>query len=273
MSGKVWLPESSLVEERVTEQLTKGGGVKERHKKAKIVRRTAPTVDPRTRPSCGGNVGSRQYRTIERRSSYSKNAVHLNLNAASEPAHRNAELCGWETEGSRLTRTSLCQSSSTLKRCGTAERTLLSTPADGYRSGLQSRACSRAAGGTRRNDTLYQFRHLPDAQAYLEDYRSQCSYSALTASRESGATITEAGNEVEVGCQCGRTRGERVSTRQPVREGDRGNQLYLQQLARRLGVGVIHEKQLKYRPQPTPPSITKRHRVAADLQVTTQEER
>ena len=269
MSGKVWLPGSSLVEEKAAEQLAQVGGGKEKPKKAKIVKRTTPTVDLRAPPSCRWSAGSKQYSTIER-SSYNKNSVHLNLNAASEPAYRNAELCGWETE--REKRIALCPSSSNFRRCVTAERNLLSTPADGYRSGVPSRACSRAGGG-RRGDTVYQFKHLSDAQAYFEDYCAQCGYSAFSFSREGGEIIREVGKEVEISSQSGKTRGDIVSTRHPVTDGDRGNQLYLQQLAKRLGVCVINEKQVKYRPQPTPPSITKRNRVAADLLVTTQEER
>lgn len=270
MSGKVWLPESSLADDNVTCQSGQAHGIKEKQKKekAKIVKRTTPTVELRTPPSAD-SVARKQYRSIER-SSHNRSSIHFNLSATSELAHKITELCGWETDQG----ISPYLSSSSVRRCTAAERGSLSTPADGYRSGVQSRTCSRA-NGSRRGDMFYKFSHLADSQAYLDDYCSQCSLSLLSFPREnSNKVISEAGGEAEGNAQSGRTRGRIVPTRRLVQHGDPGgNRLYLQQLAKRLGVGVMNEKQLRYRPHPTPPSITKRNRVTADLSVVTQEDK
>ena len=268
--GKVWLQESSLTDEKGADADV---GEKRKAKKAKIPKRTTPTVVvPNSQTTYSGrNDGEngKNYATIER-SSYKKNSPVLDhedtrsgLQVTAQPC-RKAEFCGWETDGGTI-RNAL-ESSSGFKR-RVAERSSLNTPADGYRSTLQSRACSRV-GGRRRKD-CYEFKHLSDIRAYLEDYSTQCSYSGLSLPPE----VTVAIREVEIEMKR-KTQGvegrERASSRR--RGVQRGNQ-YLEDLATRLGVGVLDKKQLYHRSQPTPPSFTRKTRVAVDLLVTTQEER
>ena len=266
MSGMVWLPESSLAhDEGVDSQVEK-----EKRKKPKIVKRTAPTVELRSTQAAPSRLpgGKQSYGTIER-SRYSKNALHLNLNAPSEPCKNAAEFCGWETD--RGPRNALA-SSCTSRRCVAVDRTSLNTPADGYRSTLQSRACSRASGNKRR-DVYYEFRHFADIRDHLEDYCVHCSFSGLCLSRESVDAIREAVGE---GSNNRRKMSERVVRCVPVtRQHGEGSQPFLEQLASRLGVreSLMNEKQLRYGSQPTPPSFTKKSRVAADLLVTTQDEK
>lgn len=265
MSGRVWIPESSLTDCNTLPHT-------EKRKKAKIVRRTTPTVDIPIR--CGKNdnekikSASQNYSTIEK-NSYKKNSASLGLesgssglNTAARP-HYNPEFCGWETDvGSRNVQTS----SSTLKKSG-AERGYLSTPADGCRSGIPSRACSRAVG---RRNYFYEFKHISDTRDYITDYCSNYSYTALSLPKK---IDSELGDDME-SCVCRRDEGGRgLSGRSAVH---RGGERYLHELASRLGVGgrnSVHKKQLCHLPQPTPPSFTKRNRVAANLLVSTQDER
>ena len=257
MSGRVWLPKSSLADGKRT------GMHEVNRKKAKITRRTTSTVEPPSLQTANGGSeknGRQNYSTIER-SSYKNNSVTLEYESASSEVARpcNNQFCGWETNG--RTRSAL-ESSSSLKRYA-AERGSLSTPADGYRSGLQSRACSRAGGHKTRD--CYEFKHFTDTQAHLEDYCTRYSYTALSLPRESAGTIREVATGLDGDGHGREGRGE----------ASYGAQIGLQQLASRLGVGVRDSKQLRYRPQPTPPdpSFTKKNRVAADLLVSTQEDK
>lgn len=260
MSGKVWLQESSLTD-------CKNLPNAEKRKRAKIVRRTTPTVELPTRGRNDGekiiSVLPQNYSTIEK-NSYKKNSASLDFDcgiSGLKAAGHNPEFCGWETDvGPR----NLQASSSTLKRCA-AERSYLSTPADGYRSGLPSRTCSRAVG--RRNN--YEFNHISDTRAYIEDYRTHYSYTALNLPKK---TRSETGDDMDK-CVCRRIGegGRRTSGRGVVHRGEQ----YLNELAGRLGVGRrdsaqrLHHHQLR----PTPPSFTKRNRESANLLVSTQEEK
>lgn len=270
MSGRVWVPESSLTDCNTLPHT-------EKREKAKIVRRTTPTVEIPIR--CGKNdnekikSASQNYSTIEK-NSYKKNSASLGLesgssglNTAARP-HYNPEFCGWETDvGPRSVQTS----SSTLKKCA-SERGYLSTPADGYRSGIPSRACSRAVGRRDRNN-YYEFKHVSVTRDYIADYCCNYSYTALSLPKKTVGIDYETSDDMER-CVCRRDEGGRgLSGRSAVH---RGGEKYLYELATRLGVGgrsSVPKKQLCHLPQPTPPSFTKRNRVAANLLVSTQDER
>lgn len=266
MSGRVWIPESSLTDCNTLPHT-------EKRKKAKIVRRTTPTVEIPIR--CGKNdnekikSASQNYSTIEK-NSYKKNSASLGLesgssglNTAARP-HYNPEFCGWETDvGPR----NVQASSSTLKKSA-AERGYLSTPADGCRSGIPSRACSRAVGRRERN--YYEFKHVSDTRDYITDYCANYSYTALSLPKKAVGIDSETGDDMER-CVCRRDEeGRGFSGRSAVHRGGE-RYLHVHELASRLGVGgrnSVHKKQL---PQPTPPSFTKRF--AANLLVSTQDER
>ena len=270
MSGKVWLADSSLADGKGAD-----GEVDKKRKKAKIAKRTTPTVtvpSPQTASGRNGGEKDENYCTIER-SSY-KNSGALDDEEARSALHdaaqprKNAEFCGWETDGGTIFVRNALESSSTFRR-RVADRSSLSTPAEGYRSALQSRACSRV--GRRRKD-CYEFKHLPDTHAYLHDYCTQCSYSALSLPWEIADVIREAGKAIKREAHGAEEREGAFSRRRGARRGNR----YLEELASRLGVGVresLDKKQLRHRPQPTPPSFTKKNRVAADLLVSTREEK
>lgn len=279
MNGGVWLPESSLSDRKPPDTENK-----EREKKTKIIRRTTPTVivhRPRQAKNGGADgLKKRNYSTIET-SSYNRSSLHLALshtatknvqNSTSQlTCKKSPEVCGWETYGGHERH---LQSSSTFSRCA-AERASLITPADGYRSGVQSRACSRASEN-RKKSFYYEFKHFPDTHSHIEDYCTQYSYSALTLSRQTSGTdaLREASAKLQE--EIRRNQGKQVSKCLVNREEGGGNTLYMQQLASRLGVGVmksINEKQLRCRPQPTPQSFTKKSRVADDLVVSTQDEK
>lgn len=258
MSGKVWVPESSLTDCNTLPHT-------EKKKKAKIVRRTTPTVEIPIGYGKKDNEkiksGSQNYSTIEK-SSYKKNSASLDLDSGSGGLNTvpyNPEFCGWETEPR-----SVQASSSTLRKCA-AERSCLGTPADGYRSGIPSRACSRAVGRRERNN--YEFKHMSDTQAYITDYCTHYSYTARSLPTKDVGIHDETGE----GCVCRRDEGGRdLSGRH------RGGERYLHGLASRLGVGgrnSVQKKQLRHLPQPTPPSFTKGNTVADNLLVCTQDER
>ena len=272
MSSKVWLADSSLADGKGAD-----GEVDKKREKAKIAKRTTPTVavpSPQTASGRNGGEKDENYCTIER-SSYKKNSAALDdeearsaLHDAAQPC-KNAEFCGWETDGGTIFVRNALDSSSTFRR-RVADRSSLSTPAEGYRSALQSRACSRV-GGRRRKD-FYEFKHLPDTHAYLHDYCNQCSYSALSLPWEIADVIREAGKGIKREAHGAEEREGASSRRRGARRGNR----YLEELASRLGVSVresLDKKQLRHRPQPTPPSFTKKNRVAADLLVSTREEK
>lgn len=260
MSGKVWLPESSLTDCKTLPNT-------EKWKKAKIVRRTTPTVELPTH--CGRNGGEKivksvpqNYSTIEK-NTYKKNSTSLDFDSSSSrlnAAGHNPEFCGWETD---LGPRNLQASSSTLKKCA-AERGYLTTPADGYRSGLPNRTCSRAVGC--RNN--YEFTHISDTRAYIEDYYTHCSYTALNLPKKNTCTRSDDMDK----CVCKRIgEGGRGPPGRPVVH--RGEQ-YLHELASRLGVRRRASAQQKCcRPQPTPPSFNKGNRVAANILVSTHDEK
>ena len=269
MSGKVWRPETSLADGRPAEPENK-----EKRRKAKIVRRTTPTVELRGRS--GSNANERQgggtYSTIES-SSYNRGSLHLALSHGDKKTAplscKRTELCGWVTSGGEERG---LQSSSTYSARCAAERSFSSSADGGCRSGLQSRASSRASGSRRRN-VCYEFKHLPGPQAYIDDYLARCCFSALDLSRQECGTdaLREACERLEEDIKARKDISTVVSVARRRAEG--GKDQYLQQLASRLGVSVmqsINEKQLRYKPQP---SFTKRSRVAEDLVVSTQEEK
>ena len=274
MSGRVWLPESSLAEGKGASTLVNAQEPPEERQKGGIVRRTTPTVDLTTLDSAASarqaaktKENQRQnYSTIEK-SVYTQKSFALDsVGGRSYSNVNNPEFCGWETGGER---SALESSSSVNRRRCAAERGSLSTPADGYRSGVPSRVASRA-GGARKKD-FYEFKHFTDTRSYIDDYCCRYSYTALSVPRESADAIREegrGGREEECCCSGKRrlhTGGQAVHRAQQM-----------QQLASRLGVRVkesINEKQLRYRrTQPTAPSFTKNNRMAEDLLVSTQQD-
>ena len=270
MNGKVWLPESSLAD---CKALQPPPAATEKERRKKITRRTTPTVEFRAENS-NEKRRKQTYSTIES-SSYSRLSLHLSLNdTRAGEHHTRTEFCGWETSE----RGSL-QSPSIVRRC-TGEQ----AASNGQRSALQSRAGGRGCGKNRRN-SVYEFKHLSDPSAYLQDYCSCYSYSALVISRENGGTDAVAPPEAEKLEKCEqKTRG---SSRKPRREDatcegclverkgrDGLHEEHLQQLADRLGVKEsIQEGQLRYRPRRTPPSFTRKTRVAEDIMISTQDAR
>ena len=271
MSGRVWLPESSLAEGKGAGALVNTQGPPEKRQKGGIVRRTTPTVDLTT---LDGAASARQaaktkenqrlnYSTIEK-SVYTQKSFALDsVGGRSYSNINNPEFCGWETGGER---SALESSSSVNRRRCAAERGSLSTPADGYRSGVPSRAASRA--GVARKKDFYEFKHFTDTRSYIDDYCCRYSYTALNVPRESADAIREEGRGGrEEECCCSGKRGLHTGGH----EVHRAQQM--QQLASRLGVRVkesINEKQLRYRrPQPTAP---KTNRMAEDLLVSTQQD-
>ena len=264
MSGGVWLPESSLADGRDPRL---PAAEREKRKKAKITKRTTPTVEFRAESS-RQRQRRQTYSTIES-SSYSRRSLHLLLNDGS-PEERKTELCGWETEREQ----SILQSSSAVQKSA-SER------ADGQRSRLQSRAEGRQ--GKSRKNSSYEFKHLPDPSAYLQDYCARYSHSALVLSREH--SVPETGRE-EKEDKCEKCKKDYKIEQQSGGGDDSGYAMCLvksraggerrrgclEQLANRLGVTEsIQEGQLRYRPRPTPPSFTRRPRVAHDILVSTQD--
>ena len=278
MNGRVWIPEKSLPEgeDGGTQKTPQGQSQKqEKRKSSKITRRTTPTVDlsaldvrsarDGAKPAAAdiGEEEERQnYSTIEK-SSYRRNTAALDCSSG-QPLAGGSDFCGWETERKPLARQGLAASSSLSRRCA-ADRSSLGTPADGHRSGVPSRACSRA--GSRGRGDAYVFQHLPDAHRYIEDYCRQYSFTALNVPRMENAIREAEGEKIRE-----RTRGgDRIQGGEKGEEsscynhsGERQvprDSLYLQQLASRLGV----RESLQLHPCSTPPSIAKRNRAAADL--------
>ena len=278
MNSKVWLPESSLADCEPVQQPT-AAAEKEKRRRTKITKRTTPTVEfPTENPS--RRQRKQTYSTIES-GSYSRKSLHLALNDVSTGGcPTKTELCGWETERNK----SFLHSPSVVRRC-TAE------PVTGQRSALQSRSGGRACGKSRRN-SVYEFRHLSDPSAYLQDYCARYCYSALVLSRENGGCLDpivperdeKTNSEKDTKCE----QSNNSSSSQTKEEASyaqclvksRGSerreqqQEYLQQLASRLGVKEsLQEGQLRYRPRPTPPSFTRKTRVVHDILVSTQDDR
>lgn len=277
MNGRVWFPEKSLPEgeDGGTQKVPQGQSEKqEKRKSSKITRRTTPTVDisaldvRRARDGARPEEEERQnYSTIEK-SSYKRNTAALECSSA-QPLTGGSDFCGWETDRKPLARQGLAASSSLSRKCA-AERSSLGTPADGYRSGVPSRASSRAGG--RRKGDAYVFQHLPDTQRYIEDYCKQYSFTALSVPRMENAIREAEGEKVRERTQDGiRAQGGEKGGRSSccTHSGVPRDSLYLQQLASRLGV----RESIQLHPRSTPPSITKRNRAASDLLVCSKEDK
>lgn len=275
MSGRVWFPGKSVPEgeDGGTQKAPQDQSEKqEKRKSSKITRRMTPTVDLSALDERSARGGARpaaaeigeNYSTIEK-SSYRRNAAALQ-SSSGQPLAGGSDFCGWETNRKPLARQGLATSSSLSRKCA-ADRSSLSTPADGYRSGVASRACSRAGG--RRKGDAYVFQHLPDAQRYIEDYCKKCSFTALNMPRMDSAIREAEGEKVRERTQGGEKGGE---SRRHSHSGERRipqGSLYLQHLASRLGV----RESIQLAPRPTPPSITKKNKVPANLLVGSKEDK
>ena len=264
MSGRVWLPESSLAEDGAATEL---GTPKEKRKKSKIAKRTTPTVEFRAETTSSRRRPRKQtYSTIES-NSYDRRSLHLALKDSSSGGRQErVEFCGWET-GNRGSKSEL-QSPSAVKRCPVAER-----------STERCRLLSRAAGGRSRKS--YVFRHLLDTSAYLTDYCAHHSFSSLVLSRENGGT--EPATTVQETASRGKSGRDNRSCKERAEDGYErcllksrggGERECLKQLASRLGVREsIKDGELRCHPRPTPPSFTKKNRVAKDIVICTQDDR
>ena len=258
MSEKVWLPEASLADGAAVEQQ------REKKKRVKIAKRSAPTVEF---PVSRSRQRKQTYSTIES-SSYDRRSLYLALSCASRRrVSRRTELRGWDTE--TVGESAPPSPPPTVRRDRAAER-----------SGLQSRAAgaSRAGGRGRKN---YEFKHLLDSSAYLTDYCSSHSYSSLVLSRESHSADPATIPEATVAFR--KEKKEQTTRREDEEEDSRARCLLksrgkdgepcLRQLASRLGVREsIKDGELLYHPRPTPPSFTKKPRVIADILVCTQDD-
>ena len=232
--------------------------VKNRQKK------TTPTVEFRAETTSSRRRPRKQtYSTIES-NSYDRRSLHLALKDSSSGGRQErVEFCGWET-GNRGSKSS----PSAVKRCPVAER-----------STERCRLLSRAAGGRSRKS--YVFRHLLDTSAYLTDYCAHHSFSSLVLSRENGGT--EPATTVQETASRGKSGRDNRSCKERAEDGYErcllksrggGERECLQQLASRLGVREsIKDGQLRCHPRPTPPSFTKKNRVAKDIVICTQDDR
>ncbi len=144
------------------------------------------------------------------------------------------------------------------------DRSRLHTPADGYRSTLNSRASSSryttsSRGG--RRSYQYTFHHYDDPALHIETYRELYSYTALytdpSQRRNDDEKLFCEGEDVEQDAEVVLPIG--------VKSLYRGDP-HLKELVSRLGIKEPlspepeRQQQLLHAPRPTPPSIVKRNR-------------
>ena len=182
----------------------------------------------------GGTASMLDYSTQQDKFSHSRNIC--------------PEFCGWmenETLSKYATRSINKFEPSTIDK---------STPAEGCRSNLQSRASSRYSSGRQRDH--YDFRHLLNAHEYMEHYRQFYCYTTLSVPPEVSVKgiSEESQEEVRIDPESFMPLG--------VKSLYRGDP-YLRELASRLG--VRRDQQLLRSPRPTPPSITKKSKEGVDL--------
>ena len=150
---------------------------------------------------------------------------------------------------------------------GEFDRSRLQTPAEGYRSAIQSRVSSSRytssrAGG--RRTYPYTFHHYDNPDSHIETYRELYSYTALNTDpnqrrKDDDRTLCEGGDGVEQDAEIMLPAG--------VASLYRGDP-YLKELMSRLGIRELatpsqemeRQQQLLQAPRPTPPSIVKRRR-------------
>ena len=271
MSGSLWVPKCSLAGDgRAIQPDSYSQGQPERssRRKAKHLQRSA-SENCRT-ANLGPATGVLGMAAREDDSHSYSTAEDADCNKTfptSESAcglSDNREFCGWHSEtDEREIFTSLLGHSE--------ERVSLNTQASS-----QSKCGFHARPGKQRKGS-YKFKHLPDSQEYIKEYRNHHSYTALSLPHKIGSSCAEEDGKTEERCAAQDMEGEESTQCRncgSLRESRAPKGRYrLQHLASWQEVMKLIKEKNMYKRQQTSPSNARRKKESFDILVASQDDK